>query len=139
MIASLLFAVTLAQTAPASPSADGGWCAGVAIRTPSGPANFLWLIATGNAEALRRFKAAAEAIPYVDAGEPRPAEFDRPTAPAGSEEVIITFRTMPHRPQESTNPADAVTLLQRAQRGDFGTLIVRPWIMGIETLPADRC
>ena len=128
MIAAALLA--LAVLAP--PPATVPWCRGVAIDTEEGRANFVWIIAEGADEDLRRLLTAAQAMRLFHATGPRAGVL-------GRMEVVVQFQTMHGRPQETTDPADALAFLQRAQEGEFGQLTIRPMIMGIETLPADRC
>ena len=128
MIAAALLALAASTQSPATVP----WCRGVAIDTEDGRANFLWIIAEGADEDLRRLLTAAQAMRLFRATGPRPGA-------RGRMQVVVQFQTMHGRPQETTNPADALAFLQRAQQGEFGQLTIRPMIMGIETLPADRC
>ena len=128
MIAAALLALTAASVqAPTVP-----WCRGVAIDTPDGRANFVWFTAEGSDRDLERVKTAAQAMRLFHVIGPS-ADYQ------GRMRVVVYFQTMRNRPQETTNPADAVAFLQRAQQGEFGNLTIQPLIMGMDTLPADIC
>ena len=122
----LLAAGTIVE--PASSSV----CAGVAVDTPSGRANFIWIAGFGDEAALARFRSAAAAIRNVEVQGPR-------TVHDGRNEVVVLFQTVKDRPQDTTDPADAANLLRRARAGEFGSLQIEPMVMGMDTLPADRC
>jgi hypothetical protein len=130
VIAAALFAFAL-TTAPA-PAGAVPWCRGVAIDTQEGRANFVWLTAEGSEQDLQRLKSAAETMRLFHVIGPH-------TGARGGTEVAVYFQTMHGRPEETTNPADALAFLERAERGEFGNLTIRPLIMDIGTLPADRC
>jgi hypothetical protein len=127
MIAAALLALAVSTGQPATVP----WCRGVAIETEEGRANFVWLIAEGADEYLRRFQTVAQAMRLFHVTGPRPGA-------RGGMQVVVQFQTMRGRPQETTNPADALAFLERAQQGEFGQLTIRPMIMSMETLPADR-
>lgn len=113
------------------PAAQMEGCRGVAITTPSGAANFIGLTAEGSDEALHRIRAEAEALHFNVAG---PSVGIR-----GRVRVVVSFQTVRNHPEESTNGREAQLFLERAQRGEFGELLIRPLIMSMDTLPRDRC
>jgi hypothetical protein len=127
MIGWLLLAAA-AMTNPPAP----GVCAGIAVNTPSGRANFIWITGIGDDAALARFRSAAATIRNVEVQGPR-------AGPDGRNEVTVVFQTVKNRPQETTDPADAAALLRRARAGEFGQLDVQPMVMPMDTLPADLC
>ncbi len=128
MIAAALLALAVSTQRPAT----APWCRGVAIDTPEGRANFVWIIAEGSDQDLQRIATAARSMRLFNVIGPR-------SNYRGQTQLVVYFQTLHGQPAQTTNPADALAFLQRAQQGEFGPLTVRPMIMGIDTLPADRC
>ncbi len=129
MIGWLVLVAAQAASSPA-PSTRVSWCRGVAIETRNGRANFIGMTAEGDDDSLRRFRAAADARHFAAAGPS--------VGLMGRVRVSVSFETHREGPG-TTNPDEALDFLRRAETGEFGPLQVRPLIMSIDTLPADRC
>jgi hypothetical protein len=119
----LLFASVLAATPPPA-SAE---CYGVAVETQNGLVNLTYIDAYGPKEDVAKVTEAALRI-GVQAKEIRPAI----PSPEG-EGVHIPFMT----PRVSGRAA--TDLVTRLRKGEFGALKDHLGVMGIETLPADKC
>ena len=116
----------VAMTVPlvAQSAVSAAECLGVAIDTQNGQANLMWVDVYGAKGDLAKVAGAAQDI-GVEPEEVR-------TTPKG-DGIHIPFVS----PRVSA--AKAVALITRVRKGEFGSLTDKLAVMGIETLPADKC